>query len=231
MLNLTEEAKIGIVSGALAILILMVICMVCKIRRLKGNPEYKDDSYLKKKQKIDKYPWQHAQNKCSECEGLDKTASRGSLQVRSASFISPRREKGILKFSLEYKENLKTFLLRVIQGCNLVGRDFWEPIDSYVRFKLEPDPDGLYKGQTKIIKKNLNPNYDEEFQFNIEWSELIETALKVSVWEVDRYSRHHVIGQIEVGLGHVIRMGEAVALERDIKEPLMVSGMFSLKRA
>lgn len=227
MLNLTEEAKLGIVSGALAILILMVICMVCKLKRLRGNTEYHDDSFRKKKQKLDRYPWQHAKGKCSDCEQENKS-SYGTVNVRSASFMSPRREIGILKFSLEYKGNLKTLLLNVIQGCNLVGRDFWEPVDSYVRIKLEPDPNGLYKGQTKIIKKDLNPQYDEEFQFNIEWNELKETILKVSVWEVDKYSRHHVIGQIEIRLGHVIKMDEAVALERDIKEPLMVSYLLDI---
>lgn len=220
MLYLSEEAKLGIVSGAIGILILMVICMICKLSRLHKQPVYKDSSYLKTAGKIPtgkvpliQFPSFAAE--CSECELEKRNKMNEDIEQQTAQ--SPPRNKGSIKFSMIYQSNLQTLLLSIIEANQLVGKDFWDTVDSYVKARLQPDEEGVLRRQTEVVKKSKNPRFGESFEFNRPLQDLQNSILHLSVWEIDKYSRHHMIGELQLDLGHVINADESVAFDKELK--------------
>ena len=228
MLYLSEEAKLGIVSGAIGILILMVICMICKLSRLHKQPAYKDSSYLKSADKstagkvpLIKYPSFTAE--CSECEQEKRSKMNDDIEQQTAQF-SPPRNKGTIKFSMIYQSNLQTLLLSIIEVNQLIGKDFWDTVDSYVKARLQPDDEGISRRQTEVVRKSKNPKFGESYQFNMPLQEVQNSTLHLSVWEIDKYSRHHMIGELQLELGHVIKADESVAFDKELKSLKKVSG-------
>ncbi|KXJ11752.1 synaptotagmin-1 [Exaiptasia diaphana] len=212
MLNLTEEAKLGIASGALGILLLMIICMACKIRRLRNAPVYNDEAInVKTKKNPSK---QHP--KCDDCQMEKMPEVILPLKVRSGSFMNPKREKGMVKFTLEYHEEFQKLLVTLIQGVNVVGRDFWDTVDCYVTLNIEPEFSEEHK--TKVVKRKLHPDFNETFEFSVEFAALKEKTLVMTVWEIDKYTRHHVIGHVREKLDHVVKVNHVYGVDRQIKE-------------
>mgnify|MGYP000388659228 FL=1 len=118
LLYLSEEAKLGIVSGAIAILILMVICMVCKLSRLKEKPAYRDSSYLKaddksttRKVPMVRFPGFDAE--FSDCE-QEKQAKINDNVAQQTSVPSSLKNRGSIKFSIIYQSNVQILLLNII---------------------------------------------------------------------------------------------------------------------
>ncbi|KAK1311177.1 C2 and GRAM domain-containing protein [Acorus calamus] len=68
--------------------------------------------------------------------------------------------------------------------------------DPYVRLHL-----GKYKFKTKVVKKCLNPCWDEEFNFKVD--DLSE-ELSVSVLDEDKYFSDDFLGQVKVPVSQVL---------------------------
>lgn len=231
MLYLSEEAKLGIVSGAIAILILMVICMVCKLSRIHKQPVYKDSSYLKAADKnaSDKVPlikFPSFADECSECEQEKRSKMNNDIEQQTAQ--SPPKSRGTIKFSMIYQSNLQSLLLSIIEANQLVGKDFWDTVDSYVKTRLQPDGEGVVRRQTEVIRKSKNPRFSESYEFSMPLQDVQNSILHLSVWEIDKYSRHHMIGELKVDLGHVIKADESVAFDRELKSFQRVSAATSI---
>lgn len=229
MLYLSEEAKLGIVSGAIAILILMVICMVCKLSRLHKQPVYKDSSYLKgtaDKNAAGKVPvvqFPKFADECSDCEQEKRSKMNGDIELQTSQGLSPPRSKGKIKFTMVYQSDLQILLLTIIEASQLVGKDFWDTVDSYVKVRLQPDEEGILRRQTDVFRKSTSPKYGESYEFNMLSQDVQSSTLHLSVWEIDKYSRHHMIGEVQVELGQVIKADEAVAFDRDLRSSQKVS--------
>lgn len=223
MLYLTEEAKLGIVSGAIAILILMVVCMVCKLSRLHKQPAYKDSSYLKTTAdkntaaKVSVIPFPSFAAECSECELEKRNKMNGEIELQTSQRLSPPKNKGRIKFSMVYQNEIKTLLLTIIEASQLVGKDFWDSVDTYVKVRLQPDEEGILKGQTDVFRKSTNPKFGESYEFNMSLQDMENSILHLSVWEIDKYSRHHIIGEVQVELGHVLKADESVAFDKELR--------------
>lgn len=231
MLYLSEEAKLGIVSGAIAILILMVICMVCKLSRIHKQPVYKDSSYLKAADKnaSDKVPlikFPSFADECSECEQEKRSKMNNDIEQQTAH--SPPKSRGTIKFSMIYQSNLQSLLLSIIEANQLVGKDFWDTVDSYVKTRLQPDGEGVVRRQTEVIRRSKNPRFSESYEFSMPLQDVQNSILHLSVWEIDKYSRHHMIGELKVDLGHVIKADESVAFDRELKSFQRVSAATSI---
>ncbi|XP_057848352.2 probable ADP-ribosylation factor GTPase-activating protein AGD11 [Cryptomeria japonica] len=82
--------------------------------------------------------------------------------------------------------------LRIIKGTNLAVRDLWTS-DPYVVVRL-----GHQKVKTRVIKKNLNPLWDEELSLFVPQSQ--PRVLKLEVFDKDRLSRDDHMGNGEVDL-------------------------------
>ena len=86
--------------------------------------------------------------------------------------------------------------LSVICARDLEAMDIGGSSDPYVIMAL-----GDYKLRSNVIKKNLNPKWDQNFELIVyDWS----VPLQVSVWDNDALSADDVIGETEVWLEDIL---------------------------
>ncbi|KAK8936684.1 C2 and GRAM domain-containing protein [Platanthera zijinensis] len=87
-------------------------------------------------------------------------------------------------------------LVQVIGARGLPSMDMNGLSDPYVRIQL-----GKQRAKTKIVKKSLNPLWDEEFSFRV--GDLREELI-VSVLDEDKYFSDDFIGQVKLPLAKVM---------------------------
>ncbi|XP_045886054.1 double C2-like domain-containing protein alpha [Micropterus dolomieu] len=68
--------------------------------------------------------------------------------------------------------------------------------DPYVKIYLKPDIQKKSKHKTAVIKKTLNPEFNEEFFYEISLSELANKTLEVTVWDYDLGRSNDFIGGV-----------------------------------
>uniref|UniRef100_A0A3B4AN70 C2 domain-containing protein n=1 Tax=Periophthalmus magnuspinnatus TaxID=409849 RepID=A0A3B4AN70_9GOBI len=71
--------------------------------------------------------------------------------------------------------------------------------DPYVKTYLKPDVHKKSKHKTAVIKKTLNPEFNEEFFYEISFSELATKTLEVTVWDYDLGKSNDFIGGVSLG--------------------------------
>ncbi|ONK69345.1 uncharacterized protein A4U43_C05F21890 [Asparagus officinalis] len=86
-------------------------------------------------------------------------------------------------------------LVHVIEARCLPAMDLNGSSDPYVRLQL-----GKRRFKTKVVKKNLNPYWDEEFSFRV--GDLSE-ELAISVLDEDKYFNDDFLGQVNIPLSKV----------------------------
>lgn len=95
-------------------------------------------------------------------------------------------------------------------------------MDSFVKTRLLPSK--LQTFTSKLQRRTLNPNYNETYQFDIEYSELSLQALCFEVYRYDCLSRHQIFGEVIVpfkdlgstGSGNIIK---EISMSMNITEP------------
>lgn len=87
-------------------------------------------------------------------------------------------------------------LVHVIEARCLLAMDLNGLSDPYVKLQL-----GKHRSRTKVVKKNLNPYWDEEFSFRV--GDLSE-ELTVSVLDEDKYFNDDFLGQVKIPLSNVL---------------------------
>ncbi|KAJ4977038.1 hypothetical protein NE237_002144 [Protea cynaroides] len=85
--------------------------------------------------------------------------------------------------------------VRAIEARNLRPMDLNGSSDPYVRLQV-----GKQKFKTKVVKKNLNPFWGEEFSFRVEE---LNGELVVSVLDEDKYFNDDFVGQLKVPIAKV----------------------------
>ncbi|XP_058684862.1 synaptotagmin-3-like [Poecile atricapillus] len=124
---------------------------------------------------------------------------------------------GRLSVSLRYSYGSQQLLVRVLRARDLPAKDSNGFSDPYVKIYLLPDR--KKKFQTKVLRRTLNPEWDETFSFGVPFAELPARRLHFSVYDFDRFSRHDLIGQVV--LDNLLEAAEArpeVPIWRDIQE-------------
>lgn len=86
-------------------------------------------------------------------------------------------------------------VVRVIEAKNLPPTDPNGLSDPYVRLQL-----GKQKFRTKVIKKSLNPKWDEEFSFRVDD---LNEELVISVMDEDKFLIDDFVGQLKVPISLV----------------------------
>uniref|UniRef100_A0A8C4ZTV7 Double C2-like domain-containing protein alpha n=1 Tax=Gadus morhua TaxID=8049 RepID=A0A8C4ZTV7_GADMO len=71
--------------------------------------------------------------------------------------------------------------------------------DPYVKTYLKPDLQKKSKHKTSVIKKTLNPEFNEEFFYEISFSDLTSKTLEVTVWDYDLGKSNDFIGGVSLG--------------------------------
>ncbi|KAG8087292.1 hypothetical protein GUJ93_ZPchr0010g9308 [Zizania palustris] len=87
--------------------------------------------------------------------------------------------------------------VRVIEARNLRAMDSNGFSDPYVKLQL-----GKQRFKTKVVKKNLNPTWDQEFSFSISGDAL--DVLKLYVYDEDMIGTDDFLGQVKVPLEDVL---------------------------
>ncbi|XP_061567488.1 double C2-like domain-containing protein alpha [Cololabis saira] len=68
--------------------------------------------------------------------------------------------------------------------------------DPYVKIYLKPDLQKKSKHKTAVMKKTLNPEFNEEFFYEMSLSELVNKTLEVTVWDYDLGRSNDFIGGV-----------------------------------
>nr|SVE75735.1 EOG090X05OW [Daphnia hispanica] len=103
---------------------------------------------------------------------------------------------GQLYFKVRHNVDKSTLNITVVRCQGLPARDSnVGSSDPYVKLQLLPDKH--HKVKTRVLRRTLNPVYDEDFTFyGIGKNQLQSLTLHFVVLSFDRYSRDDVIGEV-----------------------------------
>ncbi|XP_028838019.1 synaptotagmin-4 [Denticeps clupeoides] len=123
---------------------------------------------------------------------------------------------GTLFFSLEYNFEKKAFMVHIKEAHGLSPTDEQSlTSDPYIKLTLLPDK--KHKVKTRVLRKTLDPAFDETFSFyGIPYARIPEMVLHFMVLSFDRFSRDEVIGETMVPLADVDLSEGRVLMNRDI---------------
>lgn len=135
------------------------------------------------------------------------------------------REKGVdektpklgnMSFSVEYDSQKTALLVTILRVTDLPPRD---PnaggCDPYIKLQLLPEK--KHKCKTRVLRKTLNPVYDETFTFyGIPQNLLQNITLHFVILSFDRFSRDEIIGEVIYPLSGVQVDQKEVSLSKEI---------------
>uniref|UniRef100_A0A8C1ZYX9 Double C2-like domains, alpha n=1 Tax=Cyprinus carpio TaxID=7962 RepID=A0A8C1ZYX9_CYPCA len=122
-----------------------------------------------------------------ENEQLTSLEERGRLLL-SLQFLPPPAEG-------EAEGRRGGLYVGVLRCAHLAAMDVNGFSDPYVKIYLKPDVKKKSKHKTAVIKKTLNPEFNEEFFYEISLSELVHKTLEVTVWDYDLGRSNDFIGE------------------------------------
>ncbi|XP_074546376.1 rabphilin-3A isoform X2 [Halichoeres trimaculatus] len=109
-------------------------------------------------------------------------------------------ERGRILVSLTYNSQQGRLIVGVVRCAHLAAMDSNGYSDPFVKVNLKPDMGKKAKNKTQIKKKTLNPEYNEEFSYEIKHGELAKKTLDVSVWDYDMGKSNDFIGGCQLGI-------------------------------
>ena len=106
---------------------------------------------------------------------------------------------GELLLSLCYEPTLGRLTVIIMKARELKVKDVNGLSDPYVKIWLMKRGKKEEKRKTTKKEKNLNPVYNESFVFNISYTEIRHTSLRISVMDYDTLGRNEQIGEVLLG--------------------------------
>ncbi|XP_036349356.2 synaptotagmin-like protein 2 [Ochotona princeps] len=154
------------------------------------------------------YQLSRHQKSPSSLTNLSSSSGMTSLSSVSGSVISVYsgdfgnlEVKGKIQFAVDYVESLKELHVFVAQCKDLAAADVKrQRSDPYVKAYLLPDRGKMGKKKTLVVKKTLNPVYNEILRYKIEKHVLKTQKLNLSVWHRDTFKRNSFLGEVELDL-------------------------------
>ncbi|KAM4017112.1 synaptotagmin-7 isoform 2-T2 [Anomaloglossus baeobatrachus] len=104
--------------------------------------------------------------------------------------------RGELLLSLCYNPSANSIIVNIIKARNLKAMDIGGTSDPYVKVWLMYKDKRVEKKKTVVMKRCLNPIFNESFIFDIPTEKLRETTIIITVMDKDKLSRNDVIGKI-----------------------------------
>ncbi|NXR67541.1 SYT11 protein, partial [Rhadina sibilatrix] len=147
----------------------------------------------------------------------DQSLTPGGSKTSSPS--SPGDEDvalGDLTFSVDYNFPKKALVVTIQEAHGLpVMDEHTQSSDPYIKMTILPDK--RHRVKTRVLRKTLEPVFDETFTFyGIPYSQLQDLVLHFLVLSFDRFSRDDVIGEVMVPLAGVDPSTGKVQLTREI---------------
>ncbi|XP_031681767.1 rabphilin-3A-like [Oncorhynchus kisutch] len=109
-------------------------------------------------------------------------------------------ERGRILVSLTYSTQQGCLIVGVVRCAHLAAMDSNGYSDPFVKICLKPDMGKKAKNKTQIKKKTLNPEFNEEFSYEIKHGELAKKILDISVWDYDMGTSNDFIGGCQLGI-------------------------------
>ncbi|KAK0154352.1 Rabphilin-3A [Merluccius polli] len=109
-------------------------------------------------------------------------------------------ERGRILVSLAYDSQQGRLVVGVVRCAHLAAMDSNGYSDPFVKVCLKPDMGKKAKNKTQTKKKTLNPEYNEEFSYEIKHGELAKKTLDISVWDYDMGKSNDFIGGCQLGI-------------------------------
>ncbi|XP_063566805.1 synaptotagmin-like protein 2 isoform X10 [Gorilla gorilla gorilla] len=138
----------------------------------------------------------------SSSSGMTSLSSvSGSVMSVYSGDFGNLEVKGNIQFAIEYVESLKELHVFVAQCKDLAAADVKKQrSDPYVKAYLLPDKGKMGKKKTLVVKKTLNPVYNEILRYKIEKQILKTQKLNLSIWHRDTFKRNSFLGEVELDL-------------------------------
>ncbi|XP_055063478.2 rabphilin-3A isoform X1 [Misgurnus anguillicaudatus] len=128
-------------------------------------------------------------------------ASRGmALYEEELKDDEEAEERGRILISLTYNSQQSRLIVGVVRCAHLAAMDSNGYSDPFVKICLKPDMGKKAKCKTQTKKKTLNPEFNEEFSYDIKHSELAKKSLDISVWDYDMGKSNDFIGGCQLGI-------------------------------
>ncbi|KAK2537869.1 Rph3a [Columba livia] len=102
--------------------------------------------------------------------------------------------------SLMYSTQQGGLIVGIVRCVHLAAMDANGYSDPFVKLWLKPDMGKKAKHKTQIKKKTLNPEFNEEFFYDIKHSDLAKKSLDISVWDYDIGKSNDYIGGCQLGI-------------------------------
>uniref|UniRef100_A0AAQ4PE63 Double C2-like domains, beta n=1 Tax=Gasterosteus aculeatus aculeatus TaxID=481459 RepID=A0AAQ4PE63_GASAC len=109
-------------------------------------------------------------------------------------------ERGRIMISLKYNTLKSCLVVGIIRCAHLAAMDANGFSDPYVKTYLKPDENKKSKHKTAVKKKTLNPEFNEEFCYDIKYADLTKKTLEVTVWDYDIGKSNDFIGGVSLGI-------------------------------
>ncbi|XP_036866441.2 synaptotagmin-like protein 2 isoform X11 [Manis javanica] len=138
----------------------------------------------------------------SSSSGMTSLSSvSGSVMSVYSGDFGNLEVKGSIQFAVDYVDSLKELHVFVAQCKDLAAADIKKQrSDPYVKTYLLPDKGKMGKKKTVVVKKTLNPVYNEILRYKIEKHILKTQKLNLSVWHRDTFKRNSFLGEVELDL-------------------------------
>lgn len=123
---------------------------------------------------------------------------------------------GTLHFAVDYDKQKTALVVTILRACDLPAKDpNVGSSDPYVKLQLLPEK--RHKVKTRVLRKTLNPLYDEIFTFyGIDYNQLQAITLHFVALSFDRFSRDDIIGEVIYPLAGVDVSCQEVTLCKEI---------------
>jgi hypothetical protein len=129
-----------------------------------------------------------------------------SLQplVSQKKFGSIQEENcGSLNLSVSYETEGSVLTVRLIRAQDIVPREGHASVDPYCRLSILPHKGCASQLQSRVIKNTLCPDFEEDFVFNVDRTELTDKTLEVILLDArggSEIGRDGALGQVLVPL-------------------------------
>ncbi|EPY73363.1 synaptotagmin-4 [Camelus ferus] len=150
-------------------------------------------------------------------EGEKEAVSPDSLKSSTSLASDEKQEKlGALVFSLEYNFEKKAFMVNIKEARGLPAMDEQSMTsDPYIKMTILPEK--KHKVKTRVLRKTLDPAFDETFTFyGIPYTQIQELALHFTILSFDRFSRDDIIGEVLIPLAGIELTGGKMLMNREI---------------
>ncbi|CEF69246.1 MIP05618p [Strongyloides ratti] len=101
--------------------------------------------------------------------------------------------RGTLTFLLRYDFIHRVLMVHVMRANGLLIGDR-TILDPYIKMYLLPER--RHHCKTRIVKKCVDPEYNEMFSFDVQYNNLSSRMLQFTVYSFDRFTRHGLIGNV-----------------------------------